>query len=331
MPIRFDRRNQRWRFEFDRYIAGERQRTSRLLPKGWTRGKAEAFDRREAARLYDIATGAAKPEPLIDAAVLLYLEHHAPSLKSFQNIRRELHACSDVYAGRPFSALPEIARDYKPTDDDGKPLAAATRHNRLSYIRAACRYAWKHHSLGEHDPAERMQMPKVRNARRIYLTRPQFIQVLRRMPPGAARAAVRIAFYSGMRAGEVQKSSVFESVTGPAFMLQDDATKNEMPRLVPAHPKLLHILRNPSLWPMPRSRWTVSKAFKKAARAAGFGHARLHDMRHSTASEMLNGGAELFTVGGVLGHKSQVSTQRYAHLITGTLAAAVGLVGKRRA
>jgi site-specific recombinase XerD len=51
-------------------------------------------------------------------------------------------------------------------------------------------------------------------------------------------------------------------------------------------------------------------------------------MRHSTASEMLNGGAHLNTVGGVLGHLSTVSTRRYAHLVVDTLAAAVNLVGK---
>ncbi|SFO29358.1 Phage integrase family protein [Variovorax sp. PDC80] len=52
-------------------------------------------------------------------------------------------------------------------------------------------------------------------------------------------------------------------------------------------------------------------------------------MRHSTASEMLNGGAHLNTVGSVLGHLSPVSTRRYAHLVVGTLSAAVKLVGKK--
>ncbi|WP_305954799.1 hypothetical protein [Burkholderia sp. SRS-W-2-2016] len=36
---------------------------------------------------------------------------------------------------------------------------------------------------------------------------------------------------------------------------------------------------------------------------------------------------DLFTVGGVLGHKSVVSTKRYSHLVTERLAAAVGKAG----
>ena len=57
-------------------------------------------------------------------------------------------------------------------------------------------------------------------------------------------------------------------------------------------------------------------------------HFHFHDVRHSAASEMINAGVDLYTVGAVLGHKDSRSTQRYAHLATDTLAAAVGRIGK---
>ena len=188
MPISFDARNKRWRYHFDRLYAGKRVRSSRLLPKGWTRAKADDFDRKESARLYEIATGVTKPEPLIDEAVLLYLKNKK-HLKSFKNIERELNACADIYTGRPFSALPEIARDYEPVRIEitvsGKevevPLTPATIKNRLAYIRAACRYAWKKHGLGEHDPAEKLEMPFVQNERQVYLNRRQLLEVCQRM------------------------------------------------------------------------------------------------------------------------------------------------------
>jgi len=119
------------------------------------------------------------------------------------------------------------------------------------------------------------------------------------------------------------------SSDGSAFMLAPEDTKNHLPRVVPVHPRIAHILRNPALWPPQRTKWTVSKEFKAGARLAGMGHARLHDLRHSTASEMINAGVDLYTVGGVLGHKSAVSTRRYSHLATKTLAAAVALVGNK--
>ena len=73
------------------------------------------------------------------------------------------------------------------------------------------------------------------------------------------------------------------------------------------------------------TKWKVSKAFKAGARAADYSHARLH----STAVEMINAGVDLYTMGGVLGHKSAVSTKRYSHLATKTLKSAVALVGKK--
>lgn len=41
MPIRWDTRNKRWRYEFDRRVHGVRHRHSKLLPAGWTRDQAD--------------------------------------------------------------------------------------------------------------------------------------------------------------------------------------------------------------------------------------------------------------------------------------------------
>jgi site-specific recombinase XerD len=63
----------------------------------------------------------------------------------------------------------------------------------------------------------------------------------------------------------------------------------------------------------------------------GMDDTTFHDMRHSAASEMVNAGVDLFTVGAVLGHRDARSTQRYAHLEQAALKAAVGKIGKRNA
>ncbi|WP_343499065.1 tyrosine-type recombinase/integrase [Achromobacter denitrificans] len=60
-------------------------------------------------------------------------------------------------------------------------------------------------------------------------------------------------------------------------------------------------------------------------------HLRLHDLRHSAASEMINAKVDLHTVGAGLGHKSAASTKRYAHLATDAIKTALGLgqIGKK--
>ena len=44
----------------DRRIEGQRIRRRQLLPAGWTRAQADAFDRKEGAALYALAAGIAK-------------------------------------------------------------------------------------------------------------------------------------------------------------------------------------------------------------------------------------------------------------------------------
>ncbi|MGO9390658.1 tyrosine-type recombinase/integrase, partial [Rhodoblastus sp.] len=54
-------------------------------------------------------------------------------------------------------------------------------------------------------------------------------------------------------------------------------------------------------------------------RRAGLGDVRLHDLRHSFASLLVNQGVSLYVVQGLLGHATPRMTQRYAHLAPQTL------------
>ncbi len=68
---------------------------------------------------------------------------------------------------------------------------------------------------------------------------------------------------------------------------------------------------------------SIKHAWQGARKAAKLPGLRIHDLRHSAASFMVNGGVDLFAVGKVLGHASIQSTQRYSHLANDTLLAAV--------
>lgn len=68
---------------------------------------------------------------------------------------------------------------------------------------------------------------------------------------------------------------------------------------------------------------SIKHSFDRARTLAKLPGVRIHDLRHSAASYMVNAGVDLFAVGKVLGHASYQSTQRYAHLANDTLLAAV--------
>jgi len=68
---------------------------------------------------------------------------------------------------------------------------------------------------------------------------------------------------------------------------------------------------------------SIKHGWHRAIRVAELPGLRIHDLRHSAASFMVNSGVDLFAVGKVLGHASYQSTQRYSHLANATLLAAV--------
>src|SRR5437879_639576 len=97
MPVYVDKSKGRWRFTFNRVIAGKRTRATKLLPKGWSRTQAEKYDREETARLYAVAAGLERPEASIGAAVALYLDHRIPNLRNGKKARARPRAPRAVH------------------------------------------------------------------------------------------------------------------------------------------------------------------------------------------------------------------------------------------
>ena len=67
----------------------------------------------------------------------------------------------------------------------------------------------------------------------------------------------------------------------------------------------------------------IKRAWMTARAEAHLPDLRIHDLRHSAASFMINAGIDLFAVGKVLGHADHQSTMRYSHLANDTLMKAV--------
>lgn len=67
----------------------------------------------------------------------------------------------------------------------------------------------------------------------------------------------------------------------------------------------------------------IHRSWDYARKAAGLPEVRMHDLRHSMASNMVNSGRSIYEVAKVLGHSQLKTSQRYAHLSQETLLAAV--------
>jgi integrase len=317
MPIYRDRKSGQWRFDFDRRVNGQRVRRRQLLPPGWTRAQADAFDRQESAALYAIATGVARPRHHIDDAVTGYCKHRAPALKHGANVQRELEQMRDWWTGRALDQLPKVCAEYA-ADQEGA-LQPATIRNRIAYLRAACRWFWKRTEDGGEDPGARVVSPTVRNARDIVISRAEMVRLARACPHPGVRALIRIAWWSGMRVAEIQRAERLPA----GFLLRD--TKNGSPRIVPMHP----IISTASRIEIP-PRSVIDYWWPLARTAAQMPHVRLHDLRHAHASALASAGVDLATIGRILGHKSPASTLRYAHHSVERQAEAIALLRRAR-
>jgi integrase len=106
-------------------------------------------------------------------------------------------------------------------------------------------------------------------------------------------------------------------------------SKSGKARLVPLSDGALNILST-----MPRDmkcEWTFPNpdtqkpfvsifcAWNTARQSVGLGDVRVHDLRHSHASFLVNAGRTLYEVQHILGHTQVKTTQRYAHLSNDTL------------
>lgn len=308
MSISWITEKKRWRFEFCRIVGGQRHRTTRILPKGWSRHQAETFDQQETARLYAIATGVERERPLIDAAVKLYLDHQIPHQKDGKKAAQTLALLFDDYNGRYLDELSDICVEYI---QNNPALARATVRNRLAYLRAACRYAFRYHKLGDHDPAERVVLPTPNNARNSFPSRADALKIMRKCGKHRdARAVLALAFYSGMRWRAELLVAKFD---GDTLWVGD--TKNDKAHAVPLHPKAHVYARR---LPLKLKERAIYGHFKAAAIAAGLPSFTMHDQRHGTASTLINAGATLSEVGAFLNHSSPQATARYAHLVMAT-------------
>jgi integrase len=143
---------------------------------------------------------------------------------------------------------------------------------------------------------------------------------------------VLLLLNSGLRFGEaVQLRHRDINIKERLITVAGEGAKSGRTRVVPMNVEAKKILsaaegkRDDYLFPgdagghltTVKTAWT---ALLKEASITGF---RLHDLRHTFASRVKRGGADLYTVQRLLGHSSPMMTQRYAHLQPDDLRAAV--------
>jgi len=143
-----------------------------------------------------------------------------------------------------------------------------------------------------------------------------------------AADAIMLLLLTGARRNEVTQA-MWEHVDWDKKMLLVPLSKSGKPRGIALNAAAIALLRsiaqlpgNPYIFPSSATgRPSPSMYFPwhRIRVRAGLADLRLHDLRHSFASFLVNKGVSLYVVQGLLGHAHTRYTQRYAHLTPDTL------------
>ena len=141
------------------------------------------------------------------------------------------------------------------------------------------------------------------------------------------RAMLATVYASGLRLSELRHLRV-NDIDSKRMLIRVEDGKGGKDRYVMLSPKLLALLREywkvyrPRLWlfpgttpDVPVAARTVQRAFALAMKRAGIRkRASVHTLRHSFATHLLEGKANLRVIQALLGHKSLGTTAIYTHL-----------------
>lgn len=187
----------------------------------------------------------------------------------------------------------------------------------------------------ETNPVRGVPRKKFDNARERYLSAAEakrLLEACERSYNPQLKAIVSLLLFTGARKSELLLAK-WEHIDleRRSWLIPDSKTgkARRVPLSKPAVQvieRLVQIPRCPWLLPNPETLKpynNIKRAWATARKEARLPGLRVHDLRHSAASFMINSGVDLFAVGRILGHSDHQSTMRYAHLANDTLMAAV--------
>jgi integrase len=149
-----------------------------------------------------------------------------------------------------------------------------------------------------------------------------------------AANAILLLLLTGARRNEITQAR-WDNVLWNERKLLVPLSKSGKPRWIALSAAAIDLLKslphgdNPFVFPSPvtgRPSPSLWFPWKRIRDRAGLSDVRLHDLRHSFASFLVNEGVSLYVVQALLGHANARTTQRYAHLAADTLTQAIVVV-----
>jgi integrase len=266
----------------------------------------------------------------------LVRDRYLPHVKSYKRSWRTDETVLRIHI------LPEFGTQYV-DQVRGEPIAALVRRMReagyatgttnrvvivLRHIFNLAR-KWRVSGVSENPTAGIALAPDVNRERFLSVEEAQrLIASIEQDENEVAKRAIMLLLLTGARRNEVTHAR-WEHVDWDKRTLFVPLSKSGKPRTIALNAPAIELLRairpgdaSPYIFPAPttnRPSPSLYFPWQRIRVRAGLPDLRLHDLRHSFASFLVNNGVSLYVVQGLLGHAHTRYTQRYAHLTSDTL------------
>lgn len=210
--------------------------------------------------------------------------------------------------------------------------APSTLNKEVGLLKNAFNLAVKEWEWIVVNPISSVSLEPVHDQRDRWLT-PKEEEVLLSASPLWLKEIILFALNTGMRLGEIIHLR-WQNVDLERGTISLIRSKNHLRTTVPINSRVFELLitkkKNAGVDYVFCSKVgtllfdrNLKRAFILARKKAGLGDVRFHDLRHTFATRLVQNGVDLYRVQRLLGHKTHVMTQRYAHHYPESLRSAV--------
>lgn len=271
-----------------------------------------------------------------------YLPHAKQKLRSWRNMA-QMQSCrvSDKFGTMKLDRITrqQVEQFHIGLKEDG--LAPGTSDRYLAFIRRALNLACEW-GLLQKNPAKGIRPFNADNQVERYLTDDELRRLMRVLQVWENRPFALLVTWlicSGCRSAEARLAT-HECIDyeNRVWIIQSETSKSKRRRSVPLNDVALSVLDELKargqttgyLFVGKRGPYRhLTKNWARVCEAADLKGLRLHDLRHSYASMLVNAGHSLYAVQQALGHSDPKVTMRYAHLSKASLQKAANSAAER--